>query len=75
MQLNKRVKVIGGFYDNEGGGELAVFIEKKSVVVEEQNLGVLFRRDAALCGMPIIKIQETLERCTPGLFFSNSLGG
>jgi hypothetical protein len=76
MSKGKRIKVIGGLKETREEGEgknkktWTVFTEKKSVVVEERNLAALFRRDAYLCGLPVIKITETRERCTPGLFFS-----
>jgi len=76
----KRVKVIGGTKDISETGEgknkksYALFTEKKTVVVEEWHLSALFRRDAYLCSLPVIKIVPTQERVTPGLVFSDFTG-
>jgi hypothetical protein len=76
MNQSKRVKVIGGMNERHEEGEgskkktWSVFTEKKSVVIEDRNLAALFRRDAYLCGLPVIKIIPTQERLTPGMVFS-----
>ena len=72
--MSKRVKVVGGVKEQCEKGEgkskrtVTVFTEMKSVVVEERNLAALFRRDAYLCSLPVIRTIDTQERCTPGLF-------
>lgn len=80
MSINvKRIKVVGGTKETveEGEGKnkrtYKVFSEKKTVVVEEQNLAALFRRDTYLCSLPVIRTCVTRERVTPGLFFSDTL--
>lgn len=69
----KRVKVLGGIRerqeDNGKQKSAPGFTVKKVVVVEEQNLGALFRRDDYLCGLSL-RFQDTTEALTPGLFFS-----
>lgn len=73
-----RVKVIGGNSISEEVGEgkdkkvRRTFLEKRSVVVNERDLGALFRRDWELCGMHI-RIQNTNERVTPGYEFFSEL--
>lgn len=75
--MSKRIKVSGGIKETveEGEGKnkrtYTVFVEKKTVIVEEQNLAALFRRDTYLCSLPAIRTMVTRERVTPGLFFSN----
>lgn len=64
---NKHVKVIGGIKETreEGEGERkktrTVFTVKREIVIAEQDLAALFRRDDFLCSLPSIKIIPTQE--------------
>jgi len=71
--FNKRVKVIG--YPREKQDETnkttTDFLPaKKSVVVEERNVAALFRRDDDFRNLSV-RIVNTTDALTPGLFFSD----
>lgn len=51
----KYVEVLGGF-----GGE--TFQVKRTVIIREDDLSGLFRRDWELCTMPVIRIRNTNQR-------------
>lgn len=57
------------------GKKVEVFIEEKRLVVETANLGALMRRDHELCGLPIVKLSDTLENANHGQFFAANRGG
>lgn len=67
---NKRVRVIGGVRSGDEGKGKGVFVRKREVVIEEKYLGALFKRDWELCEMPIINLENTNDRLTPGYCFS-----
>ena len=58
------VKIIGGV--NEGNEEkgTTTFFPKRTVVVERDKVGTLFRRDWVMCSYPVIKIVNTNEEPT-----------
>lgn len=72
---NQRVKVVGGVKERheEGDGSNKKvwnsFTIKRSIVIEQQNLASLFRRDDYLCSLTC-RIEDTREPLTPGYFFS-----
>ena len=72
----RNIKVVGGVNETHESGEgpskkvWVDFVPKRTVIVEAKDLAALMRRDAVLCGMPSIRLEETPERPTPGLFFS-----
>lgn len=72
---NQRVKVIGGVRERHEEGEGTKkkvsnsFTIKRTVVIEQQNLASLFRRDDYLCSL-VCRIENTREALTPGYFFS-----
>lgn len=72
---NQRIKVIGGINERheEGEGKTKkswnTFTIKKTVVIEAQNIGALFRRDDYLCSLAC-RIENTREPLTPGYFFA-----
>lgn len=70
---NKRVKVIGGVVekqeDNQGKKSTSAFTVKKIVVVEDRHIGTLLRRDDYLRSLSL-RLEETTEPLTEGLFFS-----
>lgn len=73
---NKRIKVIGGIREKSDETKGAqkksrdAFTIKKVVVVEEQNIAALFRRDPYLCTLSC-RTEETTDALTPGMFFSH----
>lgn len=67
--MEKYLEVRGGYMsggeksdDSSNKATSGVFMEKKSVVVRESEIGSLFRRDWELCGMPKIFIARTNKR-------------
>ena len=60
--------VVGGI--SEGEGKDAIFVEKRRYVVDNKNIGNIFRRDYILAGMQLVKLSNTNEPITPGLTFA-----
>ena len=51
-------------YEDENKKEVRIFNETKRVVVEEQHLATLFRRDYYICSQPVVFLRNTNERVT-----------
>jgi hypothetical protein len=66
----RNVEVTGGYNISETKGDgkekssTSIFMEKRSVVVPENMLEALFRRDWELCSMPVIRIRNTNKRAS-----------
>lgn len=57
------------------GKKVEVYAEKRNFVIEPENLAAMFRRDAELAGLPIVRTTNTRERANHGQFFATNLGG
>jgi hypothetical protein len=66
----KYIEVRGGYMSSSDSKDAnasnskdsGVFMEKVNVVIREEDLGGLMRRDWELCSMPVIKIRKTSSR-------------
>lgn len=74
--MNKNVHISAGRMEQRerDGKKVEVYVEKVNVVVESDNLGALFRRDAELCALPIVRFTNTLESPNHGQFFAANRG-
>lgn len=75
--MNKNLLIVAGRMEmlEKDGKKVETFIEKRRFVVEPENLGAMMRRDHELCGLPVVRVTETLSPANHGQFFAANLGG
>lgn len=74
--MNKNIHISAGRMEQRehNGNKVEVYVEKVNMVVEPSNLGALFRRDAELCALPIVRMKDTLAQANHGQFFASNRG-
>ena len=75
--MKKNLLIVAGRMElmERDGKKVETFIEKRRFVIEPENLGSMMRRDHELCGLPIVRVTETLSQANHGQFFSANCGG